>query len=73
MSRDQLDRVDDNLIKTALKRMKSNKRDAIFDTVSDCYINGPPKLVSHMTRSVKMFLTMGLFPTLYSSVLCSPL
>ena len=35
MSRGQLDRVDDNLIKTALKRMKSNKRDAIFDTHTD--------------------------------------
>ena len=34
MSRVQLNRVDENLIRKALKKMKSNKRDAVFDTVS---------------------------------------
>ena len=62
MSRAQLDRIDEELIKKALKKMKSNKRDAVFDTVSDCYINGPPELVSHITTLVKMYLSHGNVP-----------
>ena len=62
MSRVQLNRVDENLIRKALKKMKSNKRDAVFDTVSDCYINGPPELVSHITTLVKMYLSHGNVP-----------
>jgi hypothetical protein len=58
-SRAQLDRVDENLIKSALKKMKSNKRDAVFDTVSDCYINGPPELVSHLTKLVRMYIAVS--------------
>ena len=61
-SKVQLKKVDENLIRNALKKMKSNKRDAIFDTVSDCYINGPPELISHITRLVKMFLIHGNVP-----------
>ena len=34
IDRVQLNRVDENLIRKALKKMKSNKRDAVFDTVS---------------------------------------
>ena len=37
----QLDRINEELIKEALKMMKPNKKDAIFDTMSDFYINGP--------------------------------
>ena len=59
MSRAQLNRIDEELVKKALKKMKSNKRDAVFDTVSDCYINVPPELVSHITTLVKMYLSRG--------------
>ena len=69
ISKAQLRRIDENLIRSALKKMKSNKRDAIFDTVSDCYINGPPELVSHITRLVKMFLSHGKVP--YFILVCT--
>ena len=68
-SRSQLDRIDERLIRSALKKMKSSKRDAIFDTVSDCYINGPPELVTHITNLVKMFLVHGSVP--YFILLCT--
>ena len=68
-SQEQLDRIDEKLIKTALNKMKSNKRDALFDTVSDCYKNGPPELLSHITNLVKLFLVHGSVP--YFILLCT--
>ena len=68
-SKAQLDRIDENLIKSALKKMKSNKRDAVFDTVSDCYSNGPPELVFHLTKLVRMYLSHGNVP--YFILLCT--
>ena len=68
-SKAQLRRIDENLIRSALKKMKSNKRDAIFDTVSDCYTNGPSELVSHITRLVRMFLSHGRVP--YFILVCT--
>ena len=46
----QVDRVDEELIKRALKMMKGNKADALFDIQSDCFINGPPELMTHLTK-----------------------
>ena len=58
----QVNRIDEKLVREALNKMKGNKRDAIFDTVSDCYINGPPELVTHLTILVRLFLSHGLVP-----------
>ena len=48
----QLDRINEELVKVALKMMKPNKSDAVFDATSDFYINGPPELVYHLTALV---------------------
>ena len=58
----QLDRVNEYAVNEALKVMKGNKRDGIFDIVSDCLINGPPELVSHLTRLIKLFISHGFVP-----------
>ena len=58
----QISRVDENLIQNALNRMKANKRDAIFDTISDCYTHGPPQLLSHLALLVRIFLQHGSVP-----------
>ena len=65
----QLERVNEDLIREALNKMKGNKRDAIYDTVSDCYINGPPELISHLTSLVKLYLSHGSAP--YFILLCT--
>ena len=65
----QIDRVTEKLIREALNSMKGNKRDAIFDTISDCYINGPPELISHLTSLVKLYLSHGSVP--YFILLCT--
>ena len=65
----QLNRVDEDMIREALKRMKSSKRDAVFNTVSDCYINGPPLLISHLTSLVKLYLSHGVVP--YTILICT--
>ena len=59
----QLYLIDEALVKKALVKMKANKRDALFETVSDCYINGPSELVQHLTAMIKMFLTHGTIPS----------
>ena len=65
----QLEKVNETLVKRALKTMKSCKRDSIFDSVSDCFINGPDKLIMHLTNLVKMFLVHGFVPT--SVLICT--
>ena len=65
----QVNRIDENLIKQALKRMKSSKRDAMFDIQSDCIINGPPELISHLTSLVRTFILHGSVP--YFILLCT--
>ena len=55
--------VDEDLIRKALKLMKSNKNDALFNIQSDCIISGPPALIRHLTSLVKSFVVHGIVPT----------
>jgi hypothetical protein len=64
-----LDRINEELIKEALKMMKPDKKDAIFDTKSDFYINGPPELICHLTALMKLFLSHGSLP--YFILMCT--
>ena len=57
-----LDKIDEKLILNSLKKLKSSKRDAIFDTISDCYINGPPALVHSLCQLVRSFVSHGYMP-----------
>ena len=61
-SLDDIDRVDENLVKEALNKLKAGKSDALFDYSSDCLINGPPELVTHLTQMIKTFLVHGSVP-----------
>ena len=65
----QVDRVDEMLIKKALRMMKGNKADAFFDIQSDCLTNGPEELVSHLTLLFKSFISHGFVP--YFILLCT--
>ena len=51
-----LHRIDSNVIKMALARMNCNKSVSVFDFQSDCLINGPPELISHLVN-METFLT----------------
>ena len=59
---DQINKIDSNLIKKALKMMKSKKADALFNIQSDFIINGPPALIMHLTNLVKSFVIHGTVP-----------
>ena len=37
-------RINSRLIDSALKKMKPGKRDNLFDSTSDCYLNGSNNL-----------------------------
>ena len=68
-SSDQINRIDEELVAKALKMMKSNKNDALFDIQSDCLINGPPELVHHLTNLLKLYISHGSVP--YIILLCT--
>ena len=57
-----LAKINNNLISTALKKMKPGKRDSIFDSTSDCYLNGPENLTVHLTNLIRMFIVHGSLP-----------
>ena len=65
----QVDRITEDLVRQALKRMKGNKGDALFEKQSDCLINGPPQLVAHLTNILKAFVTHGSIP--YFILVCT--
>ena len=58
----QVERINEDLVRKALKLMKSSKRDAMFDMQSDCLVNGPNALVTHLTNLVKTYVLHGTVP-----------
>ena len=65
----QLDRINVTTVEEALKLMKGNKHDALFDIVSDLFINGPPELSVHLTNLVRLYISHGSVP--YFVLLCT--
>ena len=63
-SNDSIERINEELVWKALKMMKSSKRDAQFDLQSDCFTNGPPELVYHLTKLLKLFIIHGTVPNI---------
>ena len=57
-----LSRVNSSLVDQALKKLKPKKRDAVYDTVSDCYINGPDILAFHLSNLIRLFIVHGSVP-----------
>jgi hypothetical protein len=55
----EISRVTESVIRQGLKRMKGNKSDAIFDFRSDCLIDGPLEIVTHLTNMIRMFISHG--------------
>ena len=62
-------RIDISLVKIALRRMKGNKSDSLFDFQSDCLINGPPELAQHLVNMLRSFFTHGIVP--YCILVCT--
>ena len=54
--------INDDIIRQALKLMKSKKYDGVSDFMSDCLINGPPELVTHLTFLIRSFVIHGKVP-----------
>ena len=65
----QVQRVTEDVVKQGLARMKGSKSDAIFNFQSDCLINGPPILVSHLTNLLRLFISHGVVP--YFILVCT--
>ena len=60
----EVQRVTEAVVIQGLKLMKSGKSDSIFDFQSDCLIEGPPQLVSHLTNMIRLFMSHGFVPDL---------
>ena len=50
------------MVKKGLKWMKGNKSDAVFDFQSDCLMDGPPEVVTHLTNMIRLFISHGQVP-----------
>ena len=55
-------RVDDDVVKLALGKMKSGKSDGQYSFNSDCLINGPPELIRSIVNMFRSFLIHGRVP-----------
>ena len=58
-----VNRIDGRLIAKAIKQMKPNKKDSVFDTMSDMYINAPNELCQHISVIIKSMLSHGIVPS----------
>ena len=58
----EVNRITESVIRQGLKLMKGNKGDAIFDFQSDCLIEGPPEVVTHLTNLIRLFILHGQVP-----------
>ena len=65
----EVEKIDIDLIKTALQKMKAGKTDVLFDFSSDILINGPEILLEHIVNLFRAFLIHGKFPVFL--LLCS--
>ena len=63
------DLITTDLVKQALASMKSSKNDAIFNIQSDCMINGPEVLVTHLANMIRAFVVHGNVP--YFVLVCT--
>ena len=61
--------INEDLIQEALRKMKGNKNDAVFDFQSDCLTSGPPELVKHLTNLIRAFIIHGQVP--YFLLVCT--
>ena len=64
-----VDRITDDLVKEALGSMKKSKNDAMFNIQSDCMINGPDVLVTHLSNMIRSFVVHGNVP--YFILVCT--
>ena len=63
------ERITADLVRRALGSMKSAKSDAIFNFQSDCLINGPDALVTHLTNMIRACVIHGNVP--YFILVCT--
>ena len=57
-----LSRIDERLVVDTLKTMKPNKKDYLYDSISDMYIDGPKEIIKHLTKMIQMFVFHGRVP-----------
>ena len=54
--------INELVISQGLKQMKTGKNDSIHTFQSDCLLNGPANLITHLTNIVKMIISHGQVP-----------
>ena len=55
----EISKIDQNLIKEALGKMKGGKGDVNFSFSSDCLTNGPKIMLNHLASLFRVFLVHG--------------
>ena len=62
VSKSKIDKIDGRLISDALQKLKPKKSDALFDIVSDMFLQAPAELSNHLARIIRCCLTHGRVP-----------
>ena len=62
-SKATLYRVNEKIVQEALENMEKNKHDEYLTISSDCFRNGPPELITHLTNLIRLFLSHGQVPS----------
>ena len=55
--------INEDIILKALNQMKAGKSDVMYDFSTDCFLKGPPELLTHVVNCLKTFLIHGYVPT----------
>ena len=65
----EVHRITKDIVRKGLESMRGNKSDALYDFRSDCLINGPPELITHLTNMLRLFVSHGEDP--HSILVCT--
>ena len=62
LSKKNIEKINSVLVKEALLKLKPQKQDALFNIVSEMYINGPDELAFHLAKLIRACLYHGTVP-----------
>ena len=72
-SLDLVNKIDDDVVRKALLKMKDGKSDALYDFSSDCLTHGPPGLIpssEYVSYILYTRMCTSLLASMYTSTNC---
>ena len=57
-----VNKINEAIVREALKQLKTGENDAVFDLQADCLTSGPDILVTHLTNMLRAYVGHGVVP-----------